>query len=185
MARDPYMTWFKLPSDFDVATHGNDLVYMTAQQSNEWAVGTVDAGTPSVFSRYLIWNNWNYPSEVAFDATQCTLSTRTKDNGSHEGQGQAVVQGLWVQTRCLSGGDTEATPPMAVGYNTNTSAFVEKPIKGHGSVGTQTIKGAINNGTYNDGLTKGTFAEVQVRAYPPVDAPAGLHNFLLRAYYNF
>lgn len=185
MPRDPYITWFKLPDDFDVEEHGDDLQYMIDCQTTEWTIGTVDAGTPSPYSKFLIWNNWNYPDEPAFDMTSCTISTRTRDTGTHEGVGQAVVQGMWVQVRSLSGGETEATPPTAVGYNTDTESFVEKAIKGWGAVGTQTIKGAINNGTYNDGKNKGTFAEVQVRAYPDAEAPAGLHDFLLRVFYEF
>jgi len=185
MARDPYITWFKLPADFDVLTHGDDLSYMTDKQATEWAIGTVDAGSPSEYSTFLVWNNWNYVEETAFDMTSCTLGTRTKDSGSYEGVGQAVVQGMWVQARCLSGEDTEATPPTAIGYNTQTESFVEKAIKGWGEVGTQTIKGNINNGTYNDGKTKGTFAEIQIRAYPDTEAPAGLHEFLLRVFYEF
>ncbi len=177
MALDPYVTWTGKPAseDFDSTTAITEVT--------EWAIGVVDAGTTSAITTFLIWNNFKEATDARKTMEDCSLGTRCKD-GSHTGEGQEVVEGKWVEARSISSGDAVDGAFGAIGYDDGTSEFVEKDVKGHGMSDWE-VAGVTNDGSYNDGLAKGNFVEVELQASPPIDASSGPKEFYTRFFYIF
>lgn len=140
----------------------------TAQETS-WQIGTVDAGSPSQYKTFLIWNNRGGSSALS-DMTGCTITTKDISGGD---TGE-LVTGKWVRVRVDSMSETSFTE---IGGTTT------KAIKAGGSAPAGTIKGTNNDGTKANSAAN--FAQVTVYAQPSVTATAGNVDFLLRISYTF
>lgn len=134
-----------------------------------WNIGTVDAGSTSGESVFLIWNNRGGSTAVS-DAEGCTITTKDIAGGD---TGE-IVTDKWIQVRVETMGETTPTP---IGGTT------EKAIKAGGSAPAGTIKGTANDGTTANSAAN--FAQIVALAKPSVTATAGNVNFLLRLRYTF
>lgn len=138
-----------------------------ATQVTNWDLGTVDAGTVSPDTTFLIWNN-RAGGTLVSDMTNCALTT--KDNaGGNTGE---LVTNTWIEAK-LSG-DASFT---AIG------GAVTKAIKGGGAAAAGTISGAVNDGTVANSAT--SFATVILHANVPPTATAGNVDFLTRVSYQY
>jgi len=135
-----------------------------------WAVGTVDAGSTSQNSIFLIWNNRGGSTAIS-NAESCTLTTKDVAGGD---TGELVTD-KWIWARVDTMGETSTF--AAIG-GTSTKA-----IKAGGTAPAGTISGAANDGTVAN--AKNNFAQVTLQARPTVTATAGNVNFLLRLQYTF
>lgn len=142
----------------------------TAQQSS-WAIGTIDAGSVSADTTFLIWNNRGGASAVS-DATSCTITT--KDNAG--GDTGELVTNKWIEVKVVSLGEATFT---AIGGTT------VKAIGAGGGAPAQTIQGLANNGTVGDPTADKCYAKVTCHANVPATASAGTVNFLLRVSYQY
>lgn len=142
----------------------------TTQQSS-WQLGTVDAGSDSQSTSFLIWNNRGGATAVS-DMTNCTITT--KDNaGGNTGE---LVTNTWIQVKVDTLSETSST---AIGGN------VTKSIRAGGTVTTAgLIKGQINNGLLT-GTGADCFAKVTAFARVPATATAGNVDFLVRVAYQY
>lgn len=138
-------------------------------QMTSWPVGTVDAGTPSPDTTFLIWNNRGGSTDVS-DATSCTITS--KDAGGND-TGE-LVQNLWVKVRVDSMGETEFS---------DIGGATTKSIKAGGTAPAGTIKGTSNDGTTTNSVVN--FAQVTAHVTPHALATAGQVNFLLRVSYTY
>lgn len=138
------------------------------QQKSEWQIGVVDAGSVSVATTFLIWNNKGGTVAIS-DMTFCTITTKDV-LGSNTGE---VVTNKWIEARLDSTNETVFT---AVG---GASA---KVIQAGGSAGSGVIKGTANDGSL--GATS-NYAKVTLQANVPSLATAGSYSFLTRVFYQF
>lgn len=137
-------------------------------QKTEWQIGVVDAGSVSIDTTFLIWNNRGIKTNVS-DMTNCTITT--KDIlGSNTGE---VVMNKWVEARVDSLNETTFTP---IGGTTT------KVIQAGGGAGAGIIKGTTNDGSLG-AVTN--FSKVSLHANVPSTATAGSFTFLTRVAYQF
>lgn len=137
-------------------------------QETQWQIGTVDAGSISPDTTFLIWNNRGR-SEAVSDMTNCTITT--KDIlGGNTGE---VVEDLWIEARLNSIPNDDFE---------KIGGTIVKPIQSAAGV-TGQISGAANDGTKENASSN--FAEVTVRANVPATATAGNFSFLLRVQYQY
>jgi hypothetical protein len=142
----------------------------TTQQTN-WLLGTVDAGSDSPSTSFLIWNNRG-GNTVVSDMTNCTITT--KDNaGGNTGE---LVTNTWIQVKVDTLGETTST---AIGGNTT------KTVRAGGTVTTAgLIKGSVNDGQMI-GAGADCFAKATMFARVPATATAGNVDFLVRVAYQY
>ncbi|MMZ60866.1 hypothetical protein D1872_229850 [compost metagenome] len=155
MAEAPLVTWYDSTN---------------ATQKTEWQIGTVDAGSVSSDTTFIIWNNRGGTTARA-DMTNCTITT--KDSlGGNTGE---VILNKWVEARVDTLKETTFTP---IGGNTNK--LIQAGGLGAGDAG------KIKGGT-NDGSTSATanHAIVTLHANVPATATAGNFSFLTRVAYQF
>lgn len=137
-------------------------------QKTEWQIGVVDAGSVSIDTTFLIWNNRGIGTDVS-DMTNCTITT--KDIlGSNTGE---VVMNKWIEARVDSMNETSFTP---IGGTTT------KIIQAGGTAGAGIIKGTANDGSLG---AVSNFAKVSLHANVPAVATAGSFTFLTRVAYQF
>lgn len=134
---------------------------------DKWEIGTVDAGSPSKNSVFLIWNNRGQQEDIS-DAEDCTLTTKDVAGGDTGD----LVDGKWIWARVDTMGET--------GFS-QIGGTTTKPIKAGGSAPAGTISGKKNSGTLAD---TANFAQVTLYALPSITATAGNVNFLLRLQYK-
>lgn len=136
---------------------------------NNWAVGTVDAGSTSENSVFLIWNNRGGSTAIS-DAQGCTLTTKDVSGGD---TGELVTD-RWIWGRVDTMSETTFTQ---IGGSTT------KSIKAGGTAPAGTIRGTANDGTIANSASN--FAQVTLQARPSVTATAGNVSFLLRVQYTY
>jgi len=139
-------------------------------QVTEWNIGTVDAGTVSAPTTFLIWNNRGGSSPLS-DMTNCTITTKDNAGGN---TGELVVD-KWIKVRVDSLGETE--------FNDGIGGLITKVIGAEGTPGI--ISGAANDGNMNTAATKANFAKVTLVADVPAMATAGNVSFLTRIAYQY
>ncbi|WP_028588868.1 hypothetical protein [Paenibacillus massiliensis] len=137
-------------------------------QVNTWDVQTVEAGSVSPDTTFLIWNNRNRQTAVS-DMINCTITTKDQ-NGGDTGE---LVTGRWIEAKVDSMNETTFTP---IGGSSS------KTIQAGGSVGAGVISGAVNNGALS---ATNNFAKVTLHANVPTTANAGDIEFLTRVAYQF
>lgn len=136
-----------------------------------WNLNTVDAGTISTSSTFLVWNNRGGVTAVS-DMESCTITTKDAAGGN---TGELVTN-KWIEVKV----DTlaEATFTPIGGVNT-------KAIRAGGTVVTSgVIKGIINDGTLT-GAALDCHAKVTLQANVPATATAGNVDFLTRVAYLY
>lgn len=138
-------------------------------QITSWAIGTIDAGSTSPDTTFLIWNN-RAGATLVSDMTSCTITTKDSAGGD---TGELVVN-KWIQVRV----DT-----MSESTFTAIGGISAKSIKAGGTAGAGTINGAINDGTIAN--APNNFAQVTLHAVPLATATAGNVDFLLRVAYTY
>jgi len=138
-------------------------------QVTQWQLGTIDAGTVSPDTTFLIWNNRGGSTAVS-DATNCTITTKDIAGGN---TGDLVV-GKWIEVRVDTMGEANFTP---IG-GTSTKA-----VKAGGSAPAGTISGEINDGTKVNALNN--YAQVTLHANVDPLAVAGNIDFLVRLSYQY
>lgn len=139
----------------------------TSQQT-EWQIGVVDAGSVSVDTTFLIWNNKGQSSDLP-NMTNCTITT--KDIlGSNTGE---VVVNKWIEARVDSMSESAFTP---IGGNS------VKIIQAGGNAGVGIISGTANDGSIGASTN---YAKVSLHANVPAQATAGSFTFLTRVTYQF
>lgn len=138
-------------------------------QITSWGIGTVDAGSTSPDTTFLIWNNRGGAAAVS-NMESCTITTKDSAGGD---TGELVVD-KWIQVRVDAMSETTFT---AIG-GTST-----KSIKAGGTAGAGIIEGAINDGTVANAANN--FAQVTLHAVPLATATAGNVDFLLRVAYTY
>lgn len=142
----------------------------TTQQTS-WAIGTVDAGTDSSSTAFLIWNNRGGGTAVS-DMTNCTITTKDSAGGN---TGELVIN-TWIQVKVDSMSESSS---VAIG------GAVTKAIRAGGTVVTAgLIKGQINNGLLT-GTGADCFAKCTLFARVPATATAGNVDFLVRVAYQY
>ncbi|MBD8498877.1 hypothetical protein [Paenibacillus arenosi] len=135
------------------------------KQQTEWPIGVVDAGTVSVGTTFMIWNNRQQSSDVS-DMTNCTITT--KDIlGSNTGE---VVTNRWIEARLSNEGTF-----------TPIGGAVTKSIHAEGA-GTGRIKGTKNDGSV---AAASNYCKVELHANVPATATAGNFTFLTRVAYQY
>lgn len=134
-----------------------------------WAIGTVDAGTISPATTFIIWNNRAGTSLVS-DMTSCTISTKDA-SGGNTGE---LVTSKWIEVKVETLSETTFS---AIG------GTVTKAIKAGGTAPAGTISGAINDGTVAGAAN--SFAKVTLQANVPAIATAGNVDFLTRVSYLY
>lgn len=139
-----------------------------AVQKTEWQIGVVDAGSVSVDTTFLIWNNRGQSSAVS-NMTNCTITTKDV-LGSNTGE---VVVNKWIEARVDSMSEVAFTP---IGGATT------KIIQAGGSAGGGIISGSSNDGSVG---AVDNYAKVSLHANVPALATAGQFTFLLRVTYQF
>lgn len=139
---------------------------------NSWAIGTVDIGTTSADTTFLVWNNKGGAGVVS-DMTNVTITTKDSNGGD---TGTELVTNKWIEVKCVSMSESTFTP---IGGQTT------KAIKASGaSVAAGTISGATNDGTYNN--AKNNFSEIVLHAkVPTVVNTSGSINFFVRVAYQY
>ncbi|REK76297.1 hypothetical protein [Paenibacillus paeoniae] len=138
-------------------------------QVTQWQIGTVDAGSTSQDTTFLIWNNRG-GNAVVSDAQGCTITTKDISGGD---TGELVTE-RWIKVRVDSMSESSFT---AIGGTTT------KAIKAGGSAPAGIIRGTVNDGTIANAAAN--FAQVTAHATPSVTATAGNVDFLLRLSYTF
>lgn len=138
-----------------------------AVQQTEWALGTLDAGSTSADTQFLIWNNRGGVSAVS-DMTGCAITTKDTSGGDTGD----VVTGTWTQVRVDKLGEGVFTP---VGGATTH-------VVGNG-VTAQTIAGAANDGTVAN--SNPNYTSVTLHLAIPANAAAGARSWLVRVQYSY
>lgn len=138
----------------------------TTQQTS-WDIGTVDAGSVSADTQFLIWNNRGGASDVS-DMTNCTITTKDSSGGD---TGELVTD-TWIEVQVDELGEQTFTP---IGGTTT------KEI-GNG-ITAGTISGVANDGTLAN--ADANYCLLTVHANVPATATAGNYNFLLRVSYQY
>jgi len=138
----------------------------TSQQTS-WPVGTVDAGTVSAATDFLIWNNRGGAAAVS-DATACAITTKDASGGNTG----VVVTGLWAEVEDVKNSETAFTP---VG-GTTTHAVGNGTTAG-------VVSGAINDGTVVNSTLE--FGHISIHLNVPGTATAGNLSWLLRMQYQY
>ncbi len=182
MATTPVVTWTHKPDAADFADPAAVI------DATSWDIGVVDAGDVSDEHTFLIWNNKGGGDDLAV-MQDCNIDTRTLNGSQLEDnprEGQDVVQERWVQIDATSNQDAAGFEEVGFddALNPPDGEFVKKNVQGW-DADPYEINGDINDGSYDDGLAKGVFAEVIMRAAPPLNATSGLHQFLTRLHYHF
>ncbi|MGG3801265.1 hypothetical protein [Metabacillus fastidiosus] len=143
-----------------------------------WAIGTIDAGSPSNDFGVLIWNNFAGVSDLS-TMTNCTITTKD-DKGGDTGE---LVTNKWIEVTVVSAGETgrtaiggTSTHPIQAGGNTTNADGTKSPNSNE-------ILGVKNDGNKNN--AKGNYAEVILRANVPGNATAGNVAFLTRVAYQY
>jgi len=137
-------------------------------QKTEWQIGVVDAGSVSVDTTFLIWNNRGASTDVS-DMTNCTITTKDV-LGSNTGE---VVVNKWIEARVDSMNETQFTP---IGGTTT------KTVQAGGSTDAGKIKGTANDGSLG---AVSNYAKLSLHANVPATATAGSFTFLTRIAYQF
>lgn len=135
---------------------------------SNWDIGTVDAGTVSPSTTFLIWNNRGGTTPVA-DMTNCTISTKDAAGGN---TGELVTN-KWIEVKVETLNENTYT---AIG------GTVTKTIQAGGNAGAGTISGIVNDGSLT-GAALDCFAKVTLQANVPAIATAGNVDFLTRIAY--
>lgn len=181
---------------------------------NNWAIGTVDAGTVSNEFGFLIWNNRFdgavQGTSMVSTMTDCVITVRDTAGGL---SGNELVKGQWVEVKVDTVGETaftkigstEQTPEPVEGQPTPEATYlpVEHAIKcdstAFSTKCSETLDGEgqpLNpasfvspiGGFVNDGTkanAKANFCEVTLRVDVPEMAPAGNIDFLTRVRYSY
>lgn len=136
-------------------------------QQTSWDIGTVDAGSVSPDTQFLIWNNRGGTTAVS-DMTNCTITTKDASGGD---TGELVIN-RWIEVRVDELGETTFIP---IGGTTT------KQI-GNG-ITAGVISGAANDGTLAN--ADANYCLITVHANVPATATAGNYNFLLRVSYQY
>lgn len=139
------------------------------QPVSSWNIGTIDAGTISPDTQFLIWNNRGGSTAVS-DMTNCTITTKDAA-GNNTGE---LVTNKWIEVRVDSASETTFTP---------IGGTVTHPIQAGGGAGAGVISGAANDGTMANSAQN--FAKVTLHANVPATASAGNTNFLTRVAYQY
>jgi hypothetical protein len=149
----PIPSWFNTTNDTPVT---------------QWPVGTVDAGSVSPDTTFLVWNNRGGASVVS-DMTACTITT--KDNlGGDTGE---IITNKWIEVRVDSMSEASFT---AIGGTTS------RPVKAAAQAA-GVVKGSVNDGTIAN--ASANFAQVTLHANVPALATAGNITFLTRVSYQY
>lgn len=158
--------------------------------------GTVSADTDSPVLHAHLWNNFNGTTAVP-NMTDCTITTKDMTSGNTTD----VVTGKWLSVCCLSAGDVDTNPidwhavggTEGVELGSSGSGIMghQHPIKAGGLAtagpgGTplvgDIITGNINAGALTDVVN---FADLKMRAHVPMNAFAGVIDFIIRADFKY
>ncbi|TVX97974.1 hypothetical protein [Cohnella terricola] len=141
-------------------------------QITQWQVGTVDAGSISPDTTFLVWNNRGGNTDLS-DMQSVTITTKAPD-GSDGGPNFELITNKWIEVRVDSMGEIGWTP---------IGGTATKAMKAGGSAPASTIKGAINDGTTANSIVN--FAQFTAHAHPHATATAGNVDFLMRVSYTY
>jgi len=164
----------------------------TTNMSN-WNIGTVDAGSTSATTSFLIWNNRLQATAVS-PMTNCVITSRDTLGGL---SGNVLVPGQWVQVKCdslseatfmpIGSSTTDSTnyTPVEHAIAANSTAFATACGTASlvASDYTSPIGGFINDGTLTNAIAN--FAKVSLQVVVPQSAPAGSIDFLTRVRYSY
>lgn len=151
----PKVEWFNVDNTTAVTT---------------WNLNTVDAGTISVATSFLIWNNRGLQTAVS-DMESCTITTKDSAGGN---TGE-LVSNKWIEVKVDTLSEATFSP---------IGGTVTKAIRAGGTV----VTAGIIKGTVNDGTMVGAadnFAKVTLQANVPATATAGNVDFLTRVAYLY
>lgn len=131
-------------------------------------IGTVDAGSVSPDTTFLIWNNKAGETAVS-DMTNCAITTKDT-TGGNTGE---VVTNTWMQVRVDSMSEATFSP---------IGGIVTKTISAAGAPSGE-IKGLTNDGVEANSLLN--HAKVTLHASVPQIATAGNFDFITRVSYQY
>lgn len=138
---------------------------------SRWDIQTVDAGTVSPPTTFLIWNNRGGTTVVS-DMFNCTITTKDSAGGN---TGELVLN-KWIEVKV----DT-----MQEANFTAIGGIATKAIKAGGNATASYIHGDINDGNIATTATQRNFAQVTLHANIPPTATAGNVDFLTRVAYQY
>lgn len=137
-------------------------------QITSWDIGTVDAGSVSNDTTFLIWNNRG-GSEAVSDMLNCAITT--KDNaGGNNGE---IITNKWIEVKVDSMKEASYTP---IGGTTTKAVQADGAAAG-------VISGAVNDGNVANAILN--FTKVTLHANVPATATAGNVSFLTRIAYQY
>jgi hypothetical protein len=137
-------------------------------QVTSWDIGTVDAGSVSNDTTFLIWNNRGGTTPVS-DMTNCAITT--KDNaGGNNGE---IITNKWIEVKVDSMNENSYTP---------IGGTATKTVQAQG-VASGVISGEANDGSIGNALSN--FTKVTLHANVPATATAGNVIFLTRISYQY
>ncbi|MNB95577.1 hypothetical protein D3C81_693970 [compost metagenome] len=137
-------------------------------QVTSWDIGTVDAGTVSNDTTFLIWNNRAGTGAVS-DMTACAVTTKDSSGGNNG----EIITNKWIEIKVDSMNESTFTP---IGGTTTKTVQAAGAAAG-------TISGAVNDGTTANAAVN--FAKITVHANVPAIATAGNVSFLTRIAYQY
>lgn len=164
----------------------------TTSMSN-WNIGTVDAGSTSPITSFLIWNNRSQGTAVS-PMTNCVITSRDTLGGLN---GNVLVPGQWVQVKCDSLNESVFAPIGSLTTDSINYTPVEHAIAASSTAFstactaaslvatdyTSPIGGFVNDGTLLN--ASANFAKVELQVVVPQSAPAGSIDFLTRVRYSY
>lgn len=140
------------------------------QLVSQWLLNTVDAGSVSQLTSFLIWNNRGGTTDVS-EMKNCTITTKDSAGGN---TGELVLD-KWIEVKVDTMNESNFTPIGGVDV---------KAIKAGGAASASIISGAANDGDITTTATQENFAKVTLRANVPPTATAGNYDFLTRVAYQ-
>lgn len=139
-------------------------------QLTRWDIGTVDAGSTSKETTFLIWNNRGGTTALS-DIHDCTITTKDAAGGN---LGELITN-TWIEVRVDSMNEFNFAK---VGGDTTKPVTAENAQPNF-------IMGLANDGNMATTATKQCFAKVTLRANIPATATAGNVSFLTRLAYQY
>lgn len=152
-----------------------------AIEITSWPIGVVDAGVVSAELAVDVWNNYAGATDVSnMQNTKITLKDSTG------GDNLDMVRQKWAQVKNLSKAESAFT---AIGGTDGVSYGSGMVGKEH-AIGAETaaageIGGYANDGSKSTADTKRNFCSLVLRALPPLNATAGVSNFLVKIAYQY
>lgn len=133
-----------------------------------WDIGVVDAGKESTHKGILIWNNRGGIADIS-DMQDCVITVKDESDAN---AGDLVLN-KWIEVKVDSMSEMSFTP---IGGETT------KAIQASGQAA-GVIKGTLNDAVKDNSTAN--FAEVTLRAVPPLNSSAGKRGFKIHVSYFY